>query len=110
MTYSLIWRTGYVLLALIFLATAVRHSRAHGEAQWIQDENWKNAVGELCCGERDCHQLAEDDVEVRRDGYFVRSLNVVIPHGQALPSINGRFWVCIWGGEVKCFFAGPMGS
>lgn len=103
-------RLAIVLLALILLATAVRHSKAHGDGQWIADENWKNSVGELCCGERDCRQLADDDVEVKRNGYFVRSLGVTVPHEKALPSINGKFWICVWGGEVKCFFAGPMGS
>jgi hypothetical protein len=39
-------------------ATAARAARrpAHDAAEWIQRGGYKNAIGELCCGERDCRR------------------------------------------------------
>jgi len=44
--------------ALLMLLTSP--ALAHGQAKWVQDGNFKNAVGELCCGARDCFELAGD--------------------------------------------------
>lgn len=107
-------KTWWLILACVVLATLIlvgskKAARAHDAAQWIQDQGWKNEAGELCCGARDCTLLEADDVEVRRGGYWVKSMKVLVPYDKTLPSINGRFWICVWGGEVKCFFAGPSG-
>lgn len=87
------------------LATA--GAQAHGPAQWIQDGGYKNAVGELCCGERDCAELADGDVVPIEGGYFIKSLKETVPASQASPSPDGRYWRCYWGGKRKCFFAPP---
>ena len=46
-------------------------AHAHGPAEWIQRGGYKNALGELCCGERDCFELADADVKITPAGYFV---------------------------------------
>lgn len=117
-----------VVFALISFAAA-----AHGPAGWIQRGGFKNAVGELCCGERDCRELPKSDVVVTPQGYFIKSLNETVPfseatplpaladefraevdqdalkNGQPLPEVGSNYWVCIWGGKRKCFFA-PTGA
>jgi hypothetical protein len=30
-----------------------------------------------------------------------------VPFSEALPSPDGRYWRCQWGGSRKCFFAPP---
>jgi hypothetical protein len=99
-----------LLAAAALLAGAVSASRAHDTAEWIQREGWKNAVGELCCGERDCSELADDDVRVTAAGYFIKSLKETVPYSEALPSPTGTYWRCEWGGTRKCFFAPPPNS
>jgi hypothetical protein len=102
--------TGQVIsLALAaFAAMAVLSlARAHGPAEWINTGGYKNAAGELCCGERDCFELAEGDVAVVAVGYFVRSIGETVPFSEAQPSPDGRYWRCQWGGSRKCFFAPP---
>ena len=42
--------TGLTAVAMLSLQLAY----AHGPAEWIQRGGYKNAAGELCCGERDC--------------------------------------------------------
>lgn len=79
----------------------------HGAAEWIQRGGYKNAVGELCCGERDCFELSSSDVKVTPAGYFVVSVNETIPFAEATPSPTGTYWRCFWGGKRKCFFAPP---
>jgi hypothetical protein len=103
------------MIVAAFLLCAVP-AQAHGPAQWIQDGHYKNAVGELCCGERDCFELADADVKTRPDGYHVTlhpsggDVVEVIPYSEATPSPDGKYWRCQWGGSRKCFFAPPPGS
>lgn len=94
-----------LLAALLLLAPLAAHG--HGAAQWIQDGNYKNAAGELCCGERDCSELADGDVVPTSGGYLIKSLGETVPYQEAAPSPDGRYWRCAWGGHRKCFFAPP---
>jgi hypothetical protein len=104
---------GVMLAAALALALcSAGRVRAHGEAAWIGDRQIKNWIGELCCGERDCARLADDDVITTARGYFIRSTGETVPYGEALPTPSeiGGFWRCYWGGVRKCFFAPPQGS
>lgn len=47
-----------------------------------------------CCGPADCHPLADGDVEPRHDGYFIKSLGIVVPYDKANTSPNGRYHAC----------------
>jgi hypothetical protein len=100
---------GVTRLALVALALTATLSlaSAHGPAEWIQRGGYKNAAGELCCGERDCFELASSDVSVTAAGYFVHSTKETVPFSEALPSPDGLYWRCQWGGMRKCFFAPP---
>lgn len=115
------------LLVLLFLLLATP-AGAHGPAQWIQDGNYKNGHGELCCGERDCGFFSGDEADghiiAKEDGYhvdavfrgdrdgrpFTFDVHEVVPYSQAQPSPDGTYWRCQWSGERKCFFAPPPGS
>ena len=72
-----------VALALFLFITP---AFAHGPAAWIQEGNYKNAVGELCCGERDCVELDSNDVKVTPTGYYIISLKESVPFNEATPS------------------------
>jgi hypothetical protein len=100
-----------LLLAAAIVAMAGA-GQAHDAAQWIQDGRYKNAVGDLCCGTRDCAPLAVGDVEIVPGGYRIKSLDELVPLDQATPAPpegGGMYWRCYWGGKRKCFFA-PMSS
>jgi len=94
---------GLTALMLVSLSLAY----GHDAAEWIQRGGYKNAVGELCCGERDCAELASADVKVTPAGYLIVSVNETIPFSEATPSPTGTYWRCYWGGKRKCFFAPP---
>ena len=97
-------------VVMLFLYAGARPARAHGDAQWIQDGRFKNAIGELCCGVRDCNPIADDDVITRPDGFYIISLKETVPYAEATPTPlegGGRYWRCQWGGQRKCFFAPP---
>lgn len=94
---------GVAVLAFMTLELAY----AHGPAEWIQRGGFKNALGELCCGERDCVELNQADVRITPTGYFVVSIKELIPFHEATPSPTGTYWRCFWGGRRKCFFAPP---
>ena len=98
--------TGLAAMAMLSLQLAY----AHGPAEWIQRGEYRNALGELCCGERDCTELSSTDVEVTSAGYYVASVREMIPFSEATPSPTGTYWRCEWGGRRKCFFAPPQGS
>jgi hypothetical protein len=68
---------------------------------------YRNAAGELCCGERDCFELSGEDISITEAGYFVKSIRETVRFSEALPSPDGNYWRCQWGGSRKCFFAPP---
>ena len=94
-------------LATVMLVLLLAVGNAHGPAEWIQRGGYKNAAGELCCGERDCFELADADVAITPSGYFIKSMKETVPFAEATPSPDGRYWRCQWGGARKCFFAPP---
>lgn len=98
-----------LILAAIAVLWAVQ-AWGHGDAEWIQRGGYKNAAGELCCGERDCFELADNDVMATPQGYFIKSIKETVPYSEAAPSPDGKYWRCQWGGSRKCFFAPPPGS
>ena len=99
-----LYRPTALVLAFALASTV---GNAHGPAEWIQHGGYKNAAGELCCGERDCFELADADVKTTSSGYFIVSMKETIPYQEATPSPDGRYWRCQWGGARKCFFAPP---
>ena len=58
-------------------------------------------LGELCCGERDCFELASADVKITPAGYFVVSIKETVPFSEATPSPTGTYWRCQWGGAAQ---------
>jgi hypothetical protein len=94
-------------LAAVLVAATLSLAGAHGPAEWIQQGGYRNAVGELCCGERDCAELSDGDISITGAGYLVKSIRETVPFSEALPSPDGRYWRCQWGGARKCFFAPP---
>jgi hypothetical protein len=92
-------------LAAVLLSAALSLAGAHGPAEWIQRGGFRNAAGELCCGERDCAAISGDDVSITGAGYLVRSVGETVPFSEALPSPDGHYWRCQWAGMRKCFFA-----
>ena len=82
--------TGLTAVAMLSLQLAY----AHGPAEWIQRGGFKNAAGELCCGERDCFELTDADVKITSAGYYVVSITETSPCSEATPSPDGRYWRC----------------
>ncbi len=95
--------------SVLILALLTSPSIAHGPAKWIQDGGYKNALGQLCCGEVDCVELPGSDVQITNTEYIIKSTGERIPINEAQPSPGG-YWRCEWGGERKCFFAPLPGS
>lgn len=53
-----------VLFVIAVLILLVMPAHGHGDGAWIGQGGYRNAAGELCCGERDCFELAAGDVRV----------------------------------------------
>lgn len=105
---------GLVLLALaiayvVGMPRLLSPAKAHGSAEWIQRGGYKNSIGELCCGVKDCSAIDAADVQSRPDGYYIVSLKETVPYHEATPTPPeiGGYWRCYWGGKRKCFFAPP---
>lgn len=87
------------------------HQKLASDA-WIDRSN--NKKGERCCDAgKDCHTIMPERV-----AHVPRGVNVTLEDGRVLfipgqeimPSEDGRYWLCYWGGRVKCFFAPYSGS
>lgn len=107
------WNHIKAMFAKLFLAMLAvclaPDALAHDDAEWIRRDGFKNAIGELCCGPRDCSALRDGDVRVTSAGYYIVSLKETVPFGEALPTpaAIGGYWRCAWGGTRRCFFAPP---
>ena len=60
-------------LATSALFATLTFAQGHGPAEWIQEGRFRNAAGDLCCGERDCRELADTDVGVTASGYWSKA-------------------------------------
>lgn len=112
---------GWAIAAAVLVIT----SSAAAHDSWINEGQYKNSAGMLCCGDNDCGLLDRDAVKEVSGGYAVHGFATInpgsensrrirvdqtIPFAESIPSPDGEFWICIWGGARKCFFAGPTGS
>jgi len=115
-------------LAIIILLIYFMHvmaALAHGPAQWIQQGNYKNFRGELCCGEQDCGEMISGTVTETQAGYrvdaqfriitpngtvIVDDVHETVPYYEATPSPDGTYWRCRWNGSRKCFFYPPSST
>ena len=89
---------------------APAHQKLISDA-WIDRST--NKKGERCCDSgKDCHSIEPERVKPAEGGVVVQldDRSVFVPGGQIMVSEDGKFWVCYWGGQVKCFFAPYSGS
>lgn len=110
-----------VTLAIAATALFSHVAAPHGAGEWIGRGDYKNPVGELCCGERDCSYMIAGQVKATPEGYEVDAVfrlefggtstdqyvKEFVPYREATPSLDGIYWRCFWGGKRKCFFVPP---
>lgn len=74
---------------------------------WGNGDVVDQATKNLCCGPNDCKQVpAVDVIPPGADHrWHFRDTRFAIDASRAMPSPDGRYWRCIWNGEIKCFFA-----
>lgn len=94
---------------LLLLLLSTFPAFAHGDADWIRQQNLKNIAGELCCGEHDCHRLADGDVSTIKDGFYIKSLLESVPENKTIFKSPSGYWYCKWNGQRKCFIAPSRG-
>jgi hypothetical protein len=102
----------YLRLSLLSLTLALpaTGSLAHGDFDWINKGKYRSAAGELCCGVDDCYQVAPERVLQDSEGYSLPDHNVTVPGKHAIPSEDGKYWICKVGARMRCFFAPLSGS
>jgi len=77
----------------------------HGDFDWINKGRYRSGAGELCCGVEDCYQVAPERVLQNSLGYSLPDHNLTVPATQAIPSEDGKYWICKVGARMRCFFA-----
>lgn len=95
----------YLMLWLLMSALPIGAALAHDS--WINSGGYRNAGGELCCGEQDCFEVKTSDIEITSGGYLIKPLKETVPFNEAQPSPDGHYWRCAWAGLRRCFFAPP---
>ena len=78
-------RFALMLIVLVFtgFASATAHPAPSG---------WNYPPS--CCQNRDCMQIADDDVRALQGGWGVKATGEVIPYLMAMPSPDGSFHRC----------------
>lgn len=108
--------TAIGLVAALLIATIVitalaigrlSQAHAHGAAQWIMDDSRTYH----CCGPEDCYIVADTDVVLQADGWYVRGKKVpdenVYPVRAPTPIGQISYWACFYQngkGDVRCLF------
>lgn len=96
----------YFLVGLGFLVALGAGARAHGDAQWIMEQE----VTRWCCGPNDCKVVREGELERVEGGWLhVGSQSVLMDEdvGHYL-SKDEQTWACIFLGRMRCLFL-PVG-
>ena len=94
------------MFALLLPSSAL----AHDQYDWINKGNYRNTSGEHCCGKFDCYEVSPERVQQDSQGYSLPDHQLSVPGHQAIPSEDGRYWVCKAGTRLRCFFAPLNGS
>src|SRR5262245_44042770 len=94
-----------VVVLSLPLALPPTAASAHGDFDWINKGKYRSAAGELCCGVEDCYQVAPERVHQNSQGYSLPDYNLTVPARQAIPSEDGKYWICKVGARMRCFFA-----
>jgi hypothetical protein len=77
-----------ILVGTIFLPIV---DRLQAHDSWISRGQYKNSIGEWCCGEHDCE--APDRVVSNGSGWIVDG-DEFISYDEAVPSPDGKLWIC----------------
>lgn len=88
----------------------------HDDFDWISRGKYRSSSGELCCGKDDCYEVAPARVLQSRQGYELLDhahqdgSPITVPYKLAIPSEDGKYWICKVGSRMRCFFAPLTGS
>lgn len=99
-----------VIVLSLLLVLPAPGALAHGDYDWINKGKYRSEGGELCCGKDDCYEVAPERVQQNPEGYSLPDHNMTVPGKQALPSEDGKYWICKVGSRMRCFFAPYNGS
>ncbi len=90
-------------LILLLIYPAFAHD------SWISNGNYRNWLGELCCGYPDCSIVNAQHVTLPTNGYRLTSGEFIL-QSETQPSGDGKYWLCKHpSGKRRCFFAPPEG-
>ncbi len=99
-----------IALAEALAALSASAALAHDDYDWIRRRGHLSADGKPCCGKDDCAALAPERVKETPGGYWLLEFRLVVPYDQALPSEDGKYWLCMTHStRIRCFFAPPSG-
>jgi hypothetical protein len=88
-------------LKLVIIALALLITPAQSHDWYAGIRNSKTGVG--CCGGDDCQPIDVSRItETEKD--FIVDGRWHFPKEEAMPSIDGTYHACIWGGKPRCFF------
>ena len=95
----LYWTLFIAAMAVLALVLTLAPVKAHS---WYFDQ--RNPVtGWGCCGGQDCLQVDVNRVEEAKDEFIVDG-KWHFAKAEAMPSPDGQYHACIWGGKPRCFF------
>lgn len=94
----------WIILMVVLLVLAGSIAQAHKVCREDRPDLCQE-YDRVCCDEKDCAPLPEEQVELTREGYRVTIEGmkpILIPYGEHLWSTDGRYHICV-------FQPGPTG-
>jgi hypothetical protein len=94
------------VIAFATLAASALVAVAHDS--WISKGGYRNAAGEWCCGTLDCS--SPERIATTGSGWVING-NEFVPYDEAVPSLDGKVWICRRpNGTRRCVFGPPPNS
>ena len=71
---------------ILLLLTGMALAHDAGESNWIEQNGYVGTDNIKCCGPNDCERIADAEIEVRRDGFWLKQFAELVPFSEATPS------------------------
>lgn len=89
-------RDAAILAVIATVVLTQCEAKAHDRWDWIRIGDYRDWMGQSCCGPADCEKIEASKVEERADGSFFIAPGDHVERRDTKVSPDGNYWRCTW--------------